>query len=370
RSTVHVDDLRADPEYTLGPALQHGVRSELGVPLVRDGEVIGVIIVGRTEVRPFTKRQIALVETFADQAVIAIENTRLFEAVQALTRDLEDSLEHATATSEVLKVISTSAFDLRPVLESLIENAVRLCGADKGLIYRQDGDVYRAAVSYGHAPAWQRGIEQYTIAQDRTSATGRAVIDRRVVHIHDTLADPDYRWAESHHGEQGMHRTILAVPMLREGVVIGVIVIRRTWVEPFTDRQIELVTTFADQAVIAIENTRLFEEVEARNRDLTALGEVGRAVSSTLDLKVGLKTIVERAVELSSTDAGSIFYYRPEAGRFELGETSGLGDDVAGRFRKLDIAAGQTGLGEAIGNRQPLQVPDVVKRPSNALRDA
>jgi GAF domain-containing protein len=141
-------------------------------------------------------------------------------------------------------------------------------------------------------------------------------------------------------------------------------------VRPFDDKQIELVTTFADQAVIAIENTRLFEEVQARNRDLTALGEVGRAVSSTLDLKVVLKTIVDRAIELSGTDAGSIFYYRPETRRFELGETSGLDEEVVASFRKLDIAAGQTGLGEAIANRQPLQVPDVTKRASNPLRDA
>src|SRR5262249_47025832 len=266
---VHVPDVLADSEYTFVPRPNFpALRSILGVPLLRDGGVIGVIVLFNHVVRPFTQRQIGLVSTFADQAVIAIENTRLFEEVQARTRDLEDSLEHATATSEVLKVISTSAFDLRPVLESLIENAVRLCSADKGLIYRQDGDVYRAVVSCGHAPEWQRVIGQHPIAQDGTSATGRAVIDRRVVHIHDTLADPDYRWAESHHGEQGMHRTILAVPMLREGVVIGVIVIRRTWVEPFTDRQIELVTTFADQAVIAIENTRLFEEVQARTREL------------------------------------------------------------------------------------------------------
>src|SRR5262249_7253218 len=138
----------------------------------------------------------------------------------------------------------------------------------------------------------------------------------------------------------------------------------------FPKQQIELLRTFADQAVIAIENTRLFEEVQARNRDLTALGEVGRAVSSTLDLKIVLKTIVDRAVDLSGTDAGSIFYFREKLGSFELGETSGLDGEVVARYRKLNIAEGQTGLGEAIAKRQPLQLPDVVKRPSNALRDA
>jgi GAF domain-containing protein len=158
--------------------------------------------------------------------------------------------------------------------------------------------------------------------------------------------------------------------LLRDGAPIGVIGLYRPAVNPFTGKQIELVTTFADQAVIAIESTRLFEEVQARNRDLTALGEVGRAVSATLDLNVVLKTIVDRAVELSGTDGGSIFYLHRERGAFELGETSGLAEEVVARFRKLDINARETGLGEAIAKRQPLQVPDVIKRASNPLRDA
>ena len=147
------------------------------------------------------------------------------------------------------------------------------------------------------------------------------------------------------------------------------ILLQRREVRPFTDRQIELLRTFADQAVIAIENTRLFEEVQARNRDLTALGEVGRAVSSTLDLRVVLKTIVERAVELSSTDAGSIFYYRKESGKFELGETTGLDEEVLARFRRLDITAVEGALADAIRKRQPLQIPDFSQRPGDPLRD-
>jgi signal transduction histidine kinase len=158
--------------------------------------------------------------------------------------------------------------------------------------------------------------------------------------------------------------------MLRDGTPVGTIAVFRQRRLPFTEAEVGLLRTFADQAVIAIENTRLFEEVQARNRDLTALGEVGRAVSSILDLKVVLKSVVERAVELSGTDAGSIFYYRPETGRFELGETVGLDQETVSSFRNLDIAAGQTGMGEAIARREPLQIPDVVKRPSNPLRDA
>jgi signal transduction histidine kinase len=165
-------------------------------------------------------------------------------------------------------------------------------------------------------------------------------------------------------------RTVLGLPLLRKGEAIGCLFLRRTQVMPFSEKQIALLQTFAEQAVIAIENTRLFEEVKARNRDLTALGEVGRVVSSTLDLKVVLKSIVDRAVDLSGTDGGSIFYYREETGAFELGETTGLDDEVAATFRRLDIAAKDTGLGEAIARRQPLQIPDLTKRPSNPLRDA
>ena len=162
----------------------------------------------------------------------------------------------------------------------------------------------------------------------------------------------------------------LGVPLLRDGVPKGVIILTRQTVLPFTEKQIELVTTFADQAVIALDNARLFQEVQARNRDLTALGEVGRAVSSTLDLKVVLKTIVDRAVELSATHAGSLFYYRKENGTFELGETTGLDGEMVARLRKLEISASESGLSEAINKRQPLQIPDLIQLPSDPLRDA
>jgi signal transduction histidine kinase len=168
----------------------------------------------------------------------------------------------------------------------------------------------------------------------------------------------------------GGARTLLTVPLTKDGEVIGDFAFYRKEVRPFSDKQIELVKNFASQAVIAIENARLFGEVQARNRDLTALGEVGRAVSSTLDLKVVLKTIVDRAVELSGTDGGSIFYFREDVGRFELGETTGLDEETVAKFRKLDIAARDTGLGEAIVKRQPLSIPDLTKRSGNPLRDA
>ena len=184
--------------------------------------------------------------------------------------------------------------------------------------------------------------------------------------VEDALADPEYAQGLA---RAGTWRGLLGVPMLRNGKPIGAICVMRGQPGPFSLTQVNLLQTFADQAVIAIENTRLFEEVQARNRDLTALGEVGRAVSSTLDLKVVLKTIVERAVHLSGTDAGSIFYYRAEVDRFELGEATGLDEEIVARFRKLDISAREGGLGEAIAKRQPLQIPDLSQRPREPLRD-
>jgi two-component system NtrC family sensor kinase len=265
---VHVPDVMADPEYTWGAAQQlGGYRTVLGVPLLRDGSPVGVIIVARTVVQPFTEKQIELVTTFADQAVIAIENVRLFDEVQARTRDLSESLQQQTATADVLKVISRSTFDLRTVLQTLVESAARLCDANKGNITRErDGVFYRAAESYGFSREFLDHIKDVPLKPDRGNATGRALLEGRVIHIPDVKADPEYTLVEAQ--RLGGYRTILAVPMLREGVALGVLTLSRSEARPFTDKQIELVTTFADQAAIAIENVRLFESVEARTREL------------------------------------------------------------------------------------------------------
>ncbi|MGZ5127753.1 MAG: GAF domain-containing protein, partial [Burkholderiales bacterium] len=236
-------------------------------PLLREDEAIGTLSIRRTEVKPFTGNQIELLTTFADQAVIAIENVRLFDEVQARTEDLRESLQQQTATAEVLKVISRSAFDLGAVLRTLVESAARLCEADKGTITRQKDGVFYRAESFGFSREFMDHVRDIPVAPDRGSATGRALLEGVVVHIPDVQKDLDYHFDEAQ--RLGNYRTLLAVPMMREGTPIGVVTLTRPEARPFTDKQIELVTTFADQAAIAIENVRLFEQVQERTEELS-----------------------------------------------------------------------------------------------------
>jgi signal transduction histidine kinase len=264
---IHIPDVLADPEYTWHEARQlGGYRTVLGVPLLRAGTPAGVIIVARTVVQPFTAKQIELVTTFADQAVIAIENVRLFEAEQQRSQELNESLQQQTATADVLKVISRSTFDLKSVLQTLVESAARLCDADYVTITRQKEGVLFFAEAYGFSSEFIEYVKGTSVEKGRGTATGRALLEGQVIHIADVLADPDYTWAEAQ--SLGGYRTVLAVPMLREGIPIGVLTLIRSEVQPFTEKQIELVNTFADQSAIAIENVRLFDEIQDKSRQL------------------------------------------------------------------------------------------------------
>jgi two-component system, NtrC family, sensor kinase len=280
---IHIPDVQADPDYAFKEAQRLGAyRTMLGVPMLREGIPMGVLTLTRSEVRPFSDKQIALVTTFADQAAIAIENVRLFEAEQQRTWELSESLEQQTATSEVLKVISRSTFDLRTVLDTLTESAARLCAADNGVIWQRDGDVYRLAANYGFSRETEHYAFEHPLRLDRGSLVGRVALEGRAIHIPDVLADPEYR-ATDHQGSAG-YRTSLGVPLLREGTTISIFAFTRAEVNPFTEKQIELVTNFADQAVIAIENARLFEAEQQRTRELTESLEQQTATSEVLQV--------------------------------------------------------------------------------------
>ena len=265
--TVLVPDVLADPDYNYGVGPQLGnYRALLGVPLIRDGKVEGVFGLQGREPGAFTQRQIELVRTFADQAVIAIENARLFNEVQAKTRDLEELLQQQTATADVLKVISRSAFDLQAVLHTLVESAAKLCDADKATITRQiDGVFYRAEL-YGLSEEFMGQVRNIPVAPERGSITGRVMLEGKAIQVEDVEADPEY-WPKNF-ARPGELRTGLGIPMMRNGAPIGVLALMRVEVRPFNAKQIDLVQTFADQAVIAIENVRLFDEVQAKTRDL------------------------------------------------------------------------------------------------------
>jgi GAF domain-containing protein len=373
QKTVHLPDCLADPEYTLLDFQEvGGHRSMLGVPLLRDGVTIAVIVLLRNAVRPFTDKQIDLVTTFANQALIAIENVRLFEDVQARTRELSESLQQQTATANVLKVISRSAFDLQTVLDTLTESAAHLCEADMAAIARQKGNAYYLVSVYGYPPDIIEYVKTVPHERGRGSVVARTVLAAKTVHVTDVLADPEYTNLEL---QQILgFRTVLGVPLLREGIPIGVIPLLRRSVRPFTDKQIELVTTFADQAVIAIENVRLFDEVQARTtelassvKELRALSEVSQAVNSTLDLQTVLETIVAKAVQLSGTEAGAI-YVRDERQEFQLRATYGMSEELIAAIRDM-----HSGISEAVGQlteaHEPNQTADLRELPPTPVND-
>src|SRR4029077_15612828 len=373
-AVVQIPDVLADPHWKAHGYQRVGnFRAMLGIPIIREGTVEGVFSLAKPETGMFGPRQVELVQTFADQASIAIENARLFDEVQAKTRDLSESLQQQTATAEVLKVITRSTFNLQAVLDTLVESATRLCDAQDALIFLPEGNVYRAAARFGFTPEYHAYIGSNPIRIDRGSVVGRTVIDKQLVHISDVLADPDYSRFDAQ--KIAGYRAVLGAPMLREGNVVGVIFLTRTRAEPFTEKQIELVKTFADQAIIAIENTRLFDEVQAKTRDLeeslrqeTATGDVLKIINSCeLDLQRVLSTLTESAARLCDADYSWLFQRDGEFFRFvaSFGESPEVHAQLRSYFQPLRVpvdrssVTGRTALeGREIHIPEGLGVPE------------
>jgi len=363
---VHIHDVLADPGYKASKFQELGdYRTDLAIPMMREGVPIGVFVLTRAIVDPFSDKQIELVSTFADQAVIAIENVRLFKAEQARSRELHESLEQQTATANVLKVISRSTFDLQTVLQTLLESAGKVCGADMGTITRKQGTAFFRSVAYGFTREFTELVKDVPVQPGRRTVAGRALLESRVIHIPDVQCDPDYDWPEAL--KHGGFRTVLGVPLMREGAPIGVLSLSRSEVQPFTDKEIELVTTFTDQAVIAIENVRLFDEIQEKSRQLESasqhksqfLATMSHELRTPLNAIIGLTDLMvtnaarfgtEKALEPLRRVHGAGIHLlslinqvldlsKIEAGKLELSlESVSLGpliDDVVGTTRPL-----------------------------------
>jgi two-component system NtrC family sensor kinase len=360
QSVVQIPDVNADPDYTLGAlAAVCGYRSVIGIPILRDGLPIGAIAIARAQTGLFPKRQVELLKTFADQAVIAIENVRLFEAEQARTRELSEALEQQTATSEVLKVISSSPGDLEIVFNAMLENATRICGAKIGILFRYEEGAYAAIAMLGVTPGYAEYLNGGPIRPGPTTGLGRVASTLQTIHIVDTQAEDAYADREPLRvatADLGRARSLLNVPMLKEGELIGAIGIYRQEVRPFTDKEIELVTNFAAQAVIAIENTRLLKELRQRTDDLsesleqqTATSEVLKVISSSPgELEPVFNTMLENAVRICEAKFGIMFSFNDgefralssfgEAGGHSIGHPHVLSENPHNPLTRMAVA--------------------------------
>ena len=372
RKPVHVFDVQAEvEEFPEGSAFARrlGHRTTAGVPLLREGVAIGTIQLRRAEVNPFTNKQLALLETFAAQAVIAIENARLLNELRQRTADLTEALGQQTATSEVLKVISSSPGDLQPVFETMLANATRLCEAKFGVLYRSEGDALRVVALHGAPLAYVEERRRNPIIRPHPGTTiGRAVATKRTVHTADVLKIPHYfepppGYTAPQLPKLAGARTVLAVPMCKDDELVGLIAIYRQEVRPFTDKQIELVTNFAAQAVIAIENARLLNELRQSLQQQTATADVLKVISrSTFDLKVVLNTLVESAARLCEADMASI--PRVTGTSIDVVATYGYSSAFQEFVRRNPTSPGRgTVSGRAVLEGRTVHIPDVLADP-------
>jgi GAF domain-containing protein len=376
--SVQIPDVFADPEYTYCEIARLGdFRTILGVPLIREGTPIGILVLHCAAVRPFTGKQIKLVETFADYAVIAIENTRLFEAEQQRTRELSESLEQQTATSAVLRTISSSPADLQSVFQSILTNATRICEANFGTLFRYDGGGLVLAAWHGVPRKYLKLLQSGPVPVDEGTVTGRAAKTGQVIHITDILAELPDNKGHPLRGrliELGKVRTLLVVPMLKEGQLVGAISIYRTEVRPFTDKQIALVTNFANQAVIAIENARLLNELRQRTTDLTesleqqtATSDVLRVISSSPgELQPVFQAMLENAVRICGAKFGNLWLR--EGDFFRIGATTRGAPaayvDFLLREGPFGAADRRVALGLLLETKRAYQIADTTLEPT------